>query len=638
MQKKNNKKVLIAIGVIALVVVICILLLLFEKNADSSKVIVKDNVFIITSETPENKMFVQVTDSELVFSDEQKYMQGDVIVSGITELAPAGFIRRVIETDVVDGKYVVRTENGVLTDVFEKAHIEKTFLMTEEGITEIEPDNVEQVSITSKLGNIACADFASKYISNLAAHVNLLPVDDDEYQYMMEFEYDLGHGISATGEVGFSVWIEMEIDIQDNEVEFAVIAHDESGGSITFGIGADGDVEFEKVLLNKNLPNYEFIIGTVPVVITNELQVDVQGEVHLEGSIGTTLGIDASGATGFRYNSVEKNVEEIRERNYLTDELHWDTQAEANGGNAASINLGIISKLYDCTGVDLSVGIGEEIEGTVCLKLATEDDNRNFIGCLDMAVMPIVRGDLVVTSPVIDRELVNMPLFEVELEPFWERHWESSANWQDELEKLKPVELCNTYTTRFGAENMVTAPEFSFDFPENWKITMEQLEISSFAERDVLTNERGVTITYFGLNSIFGIGGYGRTMYEIDISKVADSSFAPENYSTDPNDPEYTNYGTYVVAKIKITGCLDMDSDIDFTDIDGGTMYAVVPETNIGSSWAVGYSGLYEECAFPFPIALHGIIAEAPNGEFTAREEKEVIAILSSFRESERLE
>lgn len=194
----------------------------------------------------------------------------------------------------------------------------------------------------------------------------------------------------------------------------------------------------------------------------------------------------------------------------------------------------------------------------------------------------------------------------------------------------KKVKLNHTYKTRLSKIDKVDCPTFQFKYPDHWKIVKEEThQQGSWAERDVLKNDRGVTITYTDYDSIYGLGGGGRFMYETKFSKVAKSSFVPAYIGT---DGERSDIGPCMVAKVKTVGALYMDEDTDFTKIDGGVVYAVVPESYAGMHPVVGLSGLYTACSFEYP-SLYSFIAEAPNGRFTKEEEKEVIAILSSFRE-----
>lgn len=186
------------------------------------------------------------------------------------------------------------------------------------------------------------------------------------------------------------------------------------------------------------------------------------------------------------------------------------------------------------------------------------------------------------------------------------------------------------YKTQEGKVNKVSCPEFTFKYPKSWKIKETQLNQSPFTERIVLTNSRGVTVTYMSFDNIYGLGNSGRFMNQVKVSKVTNANFVP----TTPNGSSinYSNLGKFMVAKLKTIGSLYMDTDSDFTKVDGGVSYALLPQSYTGVHEVVGISGFYSEFAFKY-AGLYAFIAEAPKGKFTKKETTEVINILKSVRD-----
>lgn len=190
---------------------------------------------------------------------------------------------------------------------------------------------------------------------------------------------------------------------------------------------------------------------------------------------------------------------------------------------------------------------------------------------------------------------------------------------------LSEVELNHTYTTRFEEVNSVTYPAFSFDYSDNWSITKEEVTPSS--EWVTLSNERGVTIDFINIHEK-NIGGGSTTFYkEVEVSKIADSSFVPGYVQA----TDYSDLGKFMVAELKTVGTMDVMTDTDFVPVEDGTVsYAVLPESSIGKHTI--NSLYYMDLAFWYSGNTL-LVASAPDGQFTAQEEKEVIAILSSFRD-----
>lgn len=115
-------------------------------------------------------------------------------------------------------------------------------------------------------------------------------------------------------------------------------------------------------------------------------------------------------------------------------------------------------------------------------------------------------------------------------------------------------------------------------------------------------------------------------MRRIEISKVADSQFKP-NYV---QAQDFRNLGPFMVAKLKTTGILDMQTEKDYRDIDGKDMYAILPVSMNGMKQDIR---TVHDGVFSFWYSGHiSFVAKKKGVNFTAEEEKEVVRILSTFR------
>ena len=182
-----------------------------------------------------------------------------------------------------------------------------------------------------------------------------------------------------------------------------------------------------------------------------------------------------------------------------------------------------------------------------------------------------------------------------------------------------------------SADTIGISSDIQLDCPDNWTVVKEEvLKDSELEEEVVLTNEKGITITCIKWREIPGF--YGRIMCEYEAVKAADVEFKPL-YSQETDSGDHL-----VMVKVKLIGSLNMDVDEDFTDVDGSTFYAVIPESKMEQSdgqfitW--GSDGHYQEFSFDASTP-YTLIAEAPDGQFTEEEQAEVTAILSSLRSKE---
>lgn len=193
-------------------------------------------------------------------------------------------------------------------------------------------------------------------------------------------------------------------------------------------------------------------------------------------------------------------------------------------------------------------------------------------------------------------------------------------------EQLKTVSLNHSYTTRFSAVNMITYPSFTFDYPDGWTVTQE--EVTPYGESVTLTSENGAQVQYSHIAQEI-MGGFSAvSMARVEVTPIAESSFVPGAVQA----TDHTSLGKFMVAKLKQTGVLDMQNDTDFTEIDGSECYAVLPESKIGVRDDVRGPYIAE---FAFDYSSNIALIASPgieNEKFSAKEKIEAIAILSSFR------
>ena len=205
---------------------------------------------------------------------------------------------------------------------------------------------------------------------------------------------------------------------------------------------------------------------------------------------------------------------------------------------------------------------------------------------------------------------------------------EQNGPMEDEnLAIISAEELSNTYTTRFSDVNQITAPTFTFSYPDGWSIESETVDPTS--EEVILSNPSGVTVTYWNFGGMRDLTGPTREINEVTVEQVADASFIPGTIQA----TDYSDLGRFMVAKIEIIGQYDTYSGGDYTPVENGSVrYALLPKDQAGET---------QECIIPllptFSFWYGGhisMIANSPSGEFTEQEEKEIVAILSSFRDN----
>lgn len=638
MKKKILRTIIVFVVLfVAMLIVILGYNKLQDRNKQKEDTIVKKNVKVITSETNKEKQPVSVTDDSIIFNLNPGYKEGDVIVSGITSTSKNGFIRKVIGIENKGDNYVIKTEPAVLTDVFEKAQIYKRIKLTEEG-------NKSASYSIGKDGNNGAVQVqnAMSEIDNSYRTIMLADkkeTDDEnngiEYVFGQKFEKE-SDPFTISGEAEFDVWLDIKIEIKHGNITCGMAIKSKEGGKILLKCGKDWNKEKEWGLWEKSLPNYEFVVAGIPIVVTNKLELNAEAGAELEGNIGLSYELASETTTGFEFKSKTGKVKEIKEIDYDSDGLQWET-ISVSGEASAKIAIHYISKLYGCSGIDVSAGILGKAEGEAN-QTANTDLEGGYAGSLELSINPEIQGELIVDIPVFAEDLKKQPLFEAKMKPLWSKHWESSVKWKDDLEWTETGKQGSKYITRYSEVNNIACPVFQFDVPWGWKIESEEVGngLNEIDEKVVLTNEKGVTVTYWACQH--QLGGRSELMLKADISKVADSEFKPtipDGVGVDESsaDEPYANLGTMIVAKIHVTGEMDMKIDTEYSDCDS-VFYAVVPEAYVGEREFIGQAGEVDEFSFPYPTP-YAFIAESADGTFTAGEEKQIINILKSFKEAE---
>lgn len=638
MKKKILRTIIVFVVVfVAMLIVILGYNKLQDRNKQKEDTIVKKNVKVITSETNKEKQPVSVTDDSIIFNLNPGYKKGDVIVSGITSTSKNGFIRKVIGIENKGDNCVIKTEPAVLTDVFEKAQIYKRIKLTEEGNKSVSYSIGKDGNNGDVRVQNAMSEIDNSYRTIMLADKK--ETDDEnngiEYVFGQKFEKE-SDPFTISGEAGFDVWLDIKIEIKHGNITCGMAIKSKEEGKILLKCGKDWNKEKEWGVWEKSLPNYEFVVAGIPIVVTNKLELNAEAGAELEGNIGLSYELASETTTGFEFKSKTGKVKEIKEIDYDSDGLQWET-ISVSGEASAKIAIHYISKLYGCSGIDVSAGISGKAEGEAN-QTANTDLEGGYAGSLDLSINPEIQGELIVDIPVFAEDLKKQPLFEAKMKPLWSKHWESSVKWKDDLEWTETGKQGSKYITRYSEVNNIACPVFQFDVPWGWKIESEEVGsgLEEIDEKVVLTNEKGVTVTYWACQH--QLGGRSELMLKADISKVADSEFKPtipDGVGVDESsaDEPYANLGTMIVAKIHVTGEMDMKIDMEYSECDS-VFYAVVPESYVGEREFIGQAGEVDEFSFPYPTP-YAFIAESADGTFTAGEEKQIINILKSFKEAE---
>lgn len=446
MMKKSKLRNIILIIIVLLVLLLGGILGLKQEKKTSyneNGVVVKENVTIIEKDNDVDDNLIRIFEDELGFESDPKLESGDVLVAGIIDGAPAGFIRKVITVEKTGETYTVKTENAMLTDVFEELHLNRKFVLLEHSVEEVSDDEIARLkkkTTEDLVYRVTMDDHQKEYdVMRLdtkeKAETKLLP-----FGFGTEIECVFSDSLSVVGNVEFASYLELELNIEKGEIAWGMALHTETNGELSLGCREGEEAEYVEELFEKKLKNIQFQAGPVPIVLTNELKGVLEVEASLSGEIEYSYELESSSSNGFLYESKTGKVKEIDEEEYNADGLQWNTVAQATGTESAGVRLVLKTMLYDCTGAQLGVGITESAEAQLRAQLNQTGDKFEVIGCIGMEINPLFSGDILIEIPIIDEELTEIRLFEVELPSLWKKEWTSSESWEADLKELEEVE------------------------------------------------------------------------------------------------------------------------------------------------------------------------------------------------------
>ena len=456
----------------------------------------------------------------------------------------------------------------------------------------------------------------------------------DKYEKGYDITVDLGLQLSALVDISYDKpgQIEQERDLWPQSV--SVLIH----SNLSADFSLEGDIKEKQLELGK----VSFPLGQTGLTIDGTLFLYLEAT----GQVEVKLEVENTQRTGWNLEEERQGYQApVRKRPGT-----WgnSSSAEVSGavdlaaGTGLELDLSAFSTVK-LVGADCKAGGNAEAKGTLtgaCSEQTTDGvTTRHYTETIQLGStlsFPVVT--FTVSGPdqladllgmekswdiVSKEDAMQIPFVAAEW-VIWEATTTVGADGVEIVDSAPSTQGWNTYNTRFGTVNAVTYPAFSFDYPENWTVTREEVDPAS--EWVTLTNERGSTIDFFNIHQENIGGGSGMVYREVEVTKVADAEFVPSYVQA----TDYSDLGKFMVAEIRTVATMDMMTDTDFVPVENGSVsYAVLPESCAGTHTI--NSAYFMDLAFWY--AGNTIFVASPaQGQFTPEEQAEVIAILSSFR------
>lgn len=408
--KKGNKFLVGAIIIVTVLIlsIIGVMIYAMMNNKKSGDYKLYKNVQIVDEKSI--KKVEQVDDDIILANKNLGYKKGDVVVFGMSDVTPNGAIVKIKDVDKDGNEYIYHTQDATLEDVFEEAHIEKKFVISEDGVV----DNTQADTMLDKI---------RKYDEVNAA--TTMAIEN-------EIELEVCDGFTLSGSVAVELELEVKLDINHGKTKLQIVMHDTNTGAITAKAEKGVSDDFSKDIFSKKLPNIQFMIGPVPVVITNEFATTVEGSMSADAAAEVSTQIESKYVVGVDYDGAKGEVKEILEKEYSGEGMEWNAEAKVSEAASIAVKAHLISKFYDTAGADLSAGVEGNAEIEVRYTPKEKHNGLPYVGKAEMYISPVLAGELVVEKPVLDTKMKAKALFEKEFKPFWKKSWQSDENLDEE--------------------------------------------------------------------------------------------------------------------------------------------------------------------------------------------------------------
>ena len=301
----------------------------------------KDETYVVKEETvvaddTMNENLATVNDDELVFSSSSKQLdkieEGSVLIDGISDAAPFGYLRKVISKREVNGQIIIETEQASLNEVFEELDYE--FNSDTAGTLEIyEMETIDGVALKKSTGTLLGfdVDFTKDVIRSGDDFINV------SGSALLELSYNFGLSFSLLdGVTYFKTSVEVE---QSNSLNVTVsTAYD----------GLNEDITLAKVTFNPWIT----WVGFIPLVFVPEVELKLSVDGYIYASSSAWFEESYHGELGMKYTD-DDGVTAIIDSDFDID--YAPPSLDVNAGLKAAIGPEAKLKLYGVAGPFVNV-------------------------------------------------------------------------------------------------------------------------------------------------------------------------------------------------------------------------------------------------------------------------------------------
>lgn len=265
------------------------------EAARDAALVVSEVTRIVDEAAKEQLEAVDAGRGELVFSGEADasttFEPGSILVSGISESAPYGFLRTVLDVREQDGQVVVETAPASLEDVILEGTLAIAHTLTPDDIAEVELlfDGVSvRTNALPAAEPTSLDDYRWKFTFDRARVLIDTSDEDDD-----DDDRDAAHlKVTLDGGIGLSLTPFMEIEFREKSLgieEMTLGVTLEQRAELNLGVIGSASFEREVEFARMTTKPMQIMVGPVPVVYSFKLRLFIGANGTVEGKLGVEV-------------------------------------------------------------------------------------------------------------------------------------------------------------------------------------------------------------------------------------------------------------------------------------------------------------------------------------------------------------
>ncbi|MBC8416570.1 MAG: hypothetical protein H8E11_09080, partial [Candidatus Cloacimonetes bacterium] len=262
-----------------------------ENDPEPGEVVLSDET-VVLEETQVNEDLQSVSPDGNTFtfsktSTTDDIEEGDILVSGITDLMPNGFLKKVTNVQENSNTITVTTENASLDEALQQGALSASYTF-----------------LPSRIENATYAD-GVQLISNSRDDLFTLEIDGIIYDADGNSN-TTDDQITIVGTLNFTAEMLMNVDISNWQLdEFDIQLVNTFEKDLTFESSIEYNSQNEINLFTFNFPVITFTIGLLPVTIHPTISVDAYADASVQAGISFGVTATETMTTGAMYENRE---------------------------------------------------------------------------------------------------------------------------------------------------------------------------------------------------------------------------------------------------------------------------------------------------------------------------------------------